>query len=163
MIASYKFWRAGHFSFRLFWPFAVASMPFALLGGWLTISAVWYKIVVGLVLLYSAWRMAIFKPAEAAGLAHPPPLPVCLTAGAALGFLSGLVGVGGGIFLSPLLLLAGWAGVRETAAVSAVFILVNSAAGLAGQLSSRPELPAALPLWALVVTAGGLVGSHYGS
>lgn len=163
LIATYKFSRAGYFSWRLFWPFAVLSIPMAGLGGWLTLPSYWYKMVVGFVLLYAAWRMAFFKTS---GTSRPPALPrvgVCLMFGAVLGFLSGLVGVGGGIFLSPLLLLLGWADVRQTAAVSAAFILVNSIAGVVGQLSKQPQLPAALPIWAVAAVIGGLIGSHYGS
>jgi uncharacterized membrane protein YfcA len=163
IIATYKFWRAGHFSWRLFWPFAATSIPLAFVGGWVTLPTTPYKIVVGLVLVYSAWRMAIFEPPKDGERAAAPRIDVCLLTGAVLGFLSGLVGVGGGIFLSPLLLLLGWASVRQTAAVSAAFILVNSIAGILGQLSKQPELPAALPVWAAAAVVGGFIGAHYGS
>jgi hypothetical protein len=163
-IATVKFHRAGHFSFSLFAPFAIASVPFALFGGATTISAHAYKRVVGAVLLYSAFRL--FRASTAAQpVTGRPPLWVALVVGAAIGYLSGLVGVGGGIFLSPLLLLMGWAQTRETAAVSAAFILVNSVAGLLGQLmtAGAGSLPAPLPVWAAAAGTGGWIGASYGS
>lgn len=164
IVGTYKFWRAGHFSWRLFWPFAVASIPAAFLGGKLTLPPLYYKPVVAVVLVYSAWRMAIFTPHEAERK-HAPRVDVCLAVGALLGFVSGLVGVGGGIFLSPLLLLLGWATIRETAAISAMFILVNSISGIGGLLQSgnKLDLPSMFVVWIPLVIVGGYLGSHYGS
>jgi len=93
----------------------------------------------------------------------PPPIPLALVIGACMGLLSGLTGVGGGIFLSPLLVLAGWATVRDSAAPAAAFILINSIAGLVGLLTRHPTLPDALPYWVLAVIAGGLIGAGYGA
>jgi uncharacterized membrane protein YfcA len=164
IIASYKFWRAGHFSWRLFWPFAVTSVPAALLGGLIKLPSEYFQPLIALVLLYSAWRMAIFKEPKEVAQKREPRIDVCLAIGAVLGFLSGLVGVGGGIFLSPLLLMLGWAGIRETAATSAMFILVNSIAGVVGVLwGGKVAVPPLFVYWIPLVVIGGYLGSHLGS
>jgi len=160
-VATTQFLRAGCFSWRVFWPFALTSIPFAFLGGTLAISGTIYKQLVGVVLLYSAWRL--WTRARMHVVAHRPPRAVALVLGGAIGLLSGIVGVGGGIFLSPLLLFMGWAEMRETAGTSALFILVNSVAGLAGQVASLAMLPPATPVLAVTAFAGGLIGSTYGA
>jgi uncharacterized membrane protein YfcA len=164
-IGTYKFWRAGHFRWRLFWPFAAVSIPFAYAGGAISLPGQAYKLLVGVVLLYAAWQL--WASGRAAGeMREPrrPPVAWAMLIGAAMGLLAGLTGVGGGIFLSPLLLMLGWAGTKETSAVAAPFILVNSLAGLAAIAVSRS---AALPgyAWFLVpaVLAGGWLGAEYGS
>ena len=161
-IAAWKFWRAGRFHWPLFWPFAATSIPFAYVGGLLQLPGHFYKPLVGVVLLYAAWHFLRGPGADERPL-KPLPVPLALGAGAGLGLLSGLTGVGGGIFLSPLLLMAGWGKLREVAAVAAVFILVNSIAGLLGVMSHAPALPPALPLWAAAAVAGGWIGAEYGS
>lgn len=163
IIASVKFARAGCFSWRLFWPFAVASIPAAFLGGRLALPSPTYKIALGVVLLYAAARL--FRTArqpERVQLATPPRWAPPL-AGAVIGLLSGLTGVGGGIFLSPLLLFAGWATPRVASGVSAVFILVNSAAALIGNPSSLRNLGGGIMLWIPAVMIGGWIGAEYGS
>ncbi len=162
-VAAVQFYRAGCFSWRLFWPFAVTSIPAAFVGGAITLPAAYYKPVVGAILLVAAVRMVWTAARSDTQPAHPPPLWVALLTGAALGLLSGLTGTGGGIFLSPLLLIAGWAKTRETSGVSAVFILVNSIAGLLGAVASLRSLPPAIPLWGAAALAGGLTGSYFGS
>jgi uncharacterized protein len=157
-----QFSRAGHFRWNLFWPFAVTSIPAAYLGGRLSLTDASYRAVVGGVLVLSALRFVWTLRAPDAE-SRPPRRPVALGTGALLGFLAGLTGVGGGIFLSPLLLLLGWADLRTTAATSAAFILVNSLAGLIGQLPIGPVLPPALPLWVAAVMLGGGVGATLGS
>ena len=166
-LAAFRFWRAGHFRWRTFWPFAVASVPLAYLGGALTLPAAAYRQIVGAVLLFAAVRLFLStrEPAAAKGPGgtREAPLPPALLLGAGIGLLSGLTGVGGGIFLSPLLLLAGWADARRTAAVSAAFILVNSAAGLLGNPAGLRSVSAALPYFALAALAGGIAGAEFGS
>lgn len=160
-IASWQFRRAGHFSWRLFWPLALSSVPFAFLGGWLDLPTRAFKIVVGLVLLSSAARFLLDPPAESA--AKPPTLPVSFGVGAGLGLLSGLTGTGGGIFLTPLGIFLRWDGTKTIAAVSAVFILVNSGAGLIGNVLKTRSFPGVLPNLAAAAVAGGLAGSYLGS
>ena len=162
-VATLKFYRAGLFSWRLFWPFAIASIPAAFIGGAMTLPTRSYKIVVGIVLLYAAvWMFrSSFRPLQAAG--HPPPLWAAIVSGLAIGFLSGLTGVGGGIFLSPLILYMAWADTRATSGVAAPFILVNSIAGLLGHLSSVSQLPPSIPAWGAAAVVGGWIGATYGS
>ena len=161
-IAAFRFARAGWFRWSLFWPFAVASIPFAFLGGAITLPETVYKRVLGFILLLAAYRLwRVFGKAEET--LHPPPLSAALLWGAAIGMLSGLTGVGGGIFLSPLLLLAGWAEPKPTAAVSAAFIWVNSLAGLLGKPSSLAVLPEGIALWAAAAAIGGVLGAGLGS
>ena len=162
-IATFKFHRAGAFSWPLFWPFALTSIPFAFLGGWVTLPGHYYKPLVGIILIYTAFYS--FRSASRAEAATNTQAPILLRllVGAALGFLSGLTGVGGGIFLSPLLLLLGWAPIKVISGVAAAFILVNSIAGLLGVLQTAAPLPPALPYWALAAVAGGFVGAEYGS
>lgn len=161
-IASWKFWRAGAFSWRLFWPVALASIPMAYLGGQFSLPGHFYKPLVGAVLLYAAWRFYRGNDFSARDTV-PPPYALAMLAGAGMGFLSGLTGVGGGIFLSPLFLFFGWGRIREVSGVAAVFILVNSAAGLLGAMTKGITLPPHLPYWAVAAVAGGYMGAEFGS
>ena len=160
-IAFWQFRRAGHFSWRLFWPLALASVPSALLGGWLDLPAHIFRVVVGLVLLFSAARFLFSPPSEPA--AKHPSLPAALGVGAGLGLLSGLTGTGGGIFLTPLGIFLRWDGTKTIAAVSAAFILVNSSAGLIGNVLKTRSFPGVVPALAAAAVAGGLAGSYLGS
>ncbi len=162
-ITTVKFYRAGAFDRSLFWRFAIGSIPCAFLGGMISIPTQIYKPIVGVVLLYASARLG-FNSVQSEPKETKSPstwLPIIL--GMAIGLLSGLTGVGGGIFLSPLLLLTGWAAVKETAGVSAAFILVNSIAGLLGYLTKLPTLPSGLWLWAIAAAGGGWIGAEYGS
>lgn len=160
-VGSLQYWRAGRFSSRLFWPLAATSIPFAFLGGSLDVPAHAFKAVLGFALLCSAARL-IWDPSERPG-ASPPPLPVALAAGSAIGFLSGLTGTGGGIFLTPLALFLGWGSTKAVAAVSIAFILVNSLSGLAGLLGSGSAIPAFVHPLIAAAFVGGTIGSHLGS
>ena len=162
-VATFKFYRAGLFSWRLFWPFAVASIPAAFVGGTVMLPARSYKIVVGVVLLYAAVWMFRSALRPISKETHSPPLWAAILAGLAIGFLSGLTGVGGGIFLSPLLLSMGWAETRATSGVAAPFILVNSIAGLLGHIASVSQLPPNVPVWGAAALIGGWIGASYGS
>jgi hypothetical protein len=160
-IASWQFWRAGHVRWALLWPFALLAIPCAFLGGSRALPAPGLTLALGLVLLFSAANLLLRPAAEPA--TQPPPRPVALGSGAGIGLLAGLTGTGGGIFLTPLLIHLRWASAKAAAAASALFILGNSAAGLAGHFSATQALPLlALPLAAAAI-AGGVIGSHYGS
>ena len=160
-IGSFQFWRAGYFSWRLFWPFALLSIPAACLGGFVSVPASILKIVIGVVLLFSAARL-FFRQGDPPDVAAPA-VPGAIAIGAGIGFLSGLTGTGGGIFLTPLLLFLHWASIRGAAAVSALFILVNSIAGLIGFISSGREIPSFAWVLAVAAVIAGTLGSYFGS
>lgn len=160
-LTAFQFWKAGHFSWRLFWPFALLSAPFAFLGGYINLPTHIFKLLVGIVLLYSAVRFLIEPKGDQEP--HEPSKPVALSVGAGIGLVSGLTGTGGGIFLTPVVIFMRWARTKTASAVSALFILVNSISGLAGNISSTRQLPLfALPMVAAAVS-GGAVGSYLGS
>ena len=161
LIGTVMFVRAGHFAWRLFWPFAAVAAPFSFLGGGWVLSAEVFRWLVAGALLFSMARLLL--PVTAAVEVRTPPVWAVIVAGASIGFLSGLIGVGGGIFLTPLILFCRWAEPKTAAAVSAPFILVNSAAGLLGHVGSLHQLPPAWPWFALAATVGGLLGSQWGS
>ncbi|HEV7388137.1 MAG TPA: sulfite exporter TauE/SafE family protein [Gemmatimonadaceae bacterium] len=162
-VATLKFYRAGLFKWDLFWPFAIVSVPAAFIGGATMLPARWYKVLVGVVLVYAAVWMFRSSLKPITREPHAPPLWAAIVSGLAIGFLSGLTGVGGGIFLSPLLLYMGWSETRATSAVAAPFILVNSISGLLGHFSSVSQLPANIPLWGATAVIGGWIGATYGS
>lgn len=162
-ISTTKYIRAGRFSWPLFWPFALVSVPFAFIGGFFTLPAVYYKPVIGIVLIVAAYHFVRNARQAEYGI-KPPVLPLLVLSGAGLGFFSGLMGVGGGIFLSPLLIFLQWAPVRHVSGIAAAFILVNSIAGLLGfSASAAPHFPQGLTLWALAAMFGSYIGASYGS
>lgn len=162
-IALYKFYKVRAFNWQLFWPIALMSVPAAFFGGQVTLPNSIYKALVGACLIYAAWT--IFNQASKTDDIEVQPVakPVLMGLGAGLGFLAGLTGVGGGIFLSPVLLFFSWAKTKVISGVAAAFILVNSISGLLGFLSKSPTLPAGLGYWAIAAVAGGLIGGEYGS
>lgn len=160
-IGSWHFWRAGHFSWRLFWPFAVLSIPCAFVGGYINLPAPAFKLLVGVVLLFSAARFIARPPEDTVG--REPSLGVAIPIGGGMGLLAGLTGTGGGIFLTPLLLFMHWARAKSAAAASALFILVNSAAGLLGNFASTKSLPSFAVILAIAAVIGGTLGSYFGS
>ncbi|MDX6528961.1 MAG: uncharacterized protein QOH41_1251 [Blastocatellia bacterium] len=163
LIGTIRFYRAGFFSWRTFWPFAVASIPASFLGGSLALPVPLYKSIVGVVLLYSAVRLFVSAGTADKQKTTMVPIWIALILGAAIGLLSGLTGVGGGIFLSPVLLLMHWARTKETSGVSAAFILVNSIAGLLGHVSAVSLIPSGIIYWAPAALIGGWVGSELGT
>ena len=160
-IGAFQFWRAGHFTWKLFWPFALLSIPAAYFGGYLQPSASVLRILIGIVLLFSAARL-VFRRSDPLQT-FAPSRPTAISVGAGLGFLSGLTGTGGGIFLTPLLLFCRWAHIRQAAAVSALFILVNSIAGLVGYFTKVRSIPSLGFILAAAAIIGGTVGSRLGS
>jgi uncharacterized protein len=157
------FYRAGHCRLKLFWPFALASIPMAFLGGTMTLSDSIYKKILAICILFSIVRL-LFKFDSTNEENKPIPLWAALFSGGLIGLISGMIGIGGGIILSPLMLLMRWATIKQTAAVSALFIFVNSLSGLYGQLQKGViNLPENMQ-WAVLATIiGGLAGSYFGS
>ena len=159
-IAFISFYRAGHFRLKLLLPFAVASIPMAFLGASLEVPPELYKKILGVCLFLAAMRIVIRT--EEDGQRKKLFIPIALAAGAFIGFFSGMIGIGGGIILSPLLLLTRWAGMKETAAASAAFIFLNSLAGLSGHVVAGMEVSPKILLWIVAVMTGGLLGAWTG-
>jgi uncharacterized membrane protein YfcA len=164
---TFRFWQRGYVAWRSLLPFVIGSVPLAFIGGTLPISGALYKQLVGGVLIVAAIQLARTAARAASadtGHAEPrvPTIPA-LGIGAAIGLLSGLTGTGGGIFLSPVLLIAGWAETRAASGMAAGFILANSISGLAGNVARLGSLPPSLPIWLLAVIVGAVVGSELGS
>ena len=164
-IATVKYRRVGAFSGSLFWPLVTTSIPLAFLGGRVSMPFDWYRVAIGLVLIYAA-GYGLYYTYHDPKILDPLQTParwLLFLSGGSIGFLSGLTGVGGGIFLSPLLLWNRWAEIRTISGVSAAFILVNSIAGLFGSFSQGITVSSQFPLWALAAIAGGWIGSEWGS
>jgi uncharacterized membrane protein YfcA len=162
-IATIRFYREKCFSWSIFFPFAITSIPLAFFGGALSLPNPVYKQTVGIVLLFAAFQLFRYTLRTTRITGRSIPFLGAFLLGACIGLLSGLTGVGGGIFLSPLLLFTGWADARQTAGVSAAFILVNSIAGILGHLSSVKSLPDTIPFFACAAVLGGIIGSGLGS
>lgn len=161
-LASARYLRAGLFRWRVLWPFLVTAVPMAFVGGTIVLPSDIYRPLVGIVLWLSALRLLWPVQLRAETEHRDPPIVLGLMAGAVIGLLSGLTGTGGGIFLSPILLFMQWSPVKPASGVAAVFILANSIAGLAGNLSAVQNLPAQLPLYAGAALAGGILGTTLG-
>ena len=158
MLVLIRLSRAGHFNWRLFIPFIIGSIPMAFIGGAYTLNSGAYKVIVGLSLILAMWRMlAVVENNDSIIM---PKLWVALPVGGFLGLVSGLTGVGGGIFLSPLLLLFNWTTMRGSAAIAAAFILVNSIAGIAGYATTTSQWPGGIPVLVISAFIGGIIGSE---
>jgi len=161
-IAFTQYARAGHFRWALFWPFAITSVPMAWLGAQVEIDPLMYKRILAVCLLLAVVRLLGFFGSND-NMERPVPLVAALVIGAALGSVSGLIGIGGGILLSPVLLLMRWADTKVTACTSALFILVNSAAGLAGTEALTSVIDLRLLTWVAAAIIAGLVGAYIGA
>jgi uncharacterized membrane protein YfcA len=162
-LGSWRYWRAGQTNLRLLLLFAAAAVPAAFIGGGIKVTPEIYRPMVGAMLWLAALRL-FWHPSDLAQRALRPVSPaVALPVGAILGLLAGLTGTGGGIFLSPLIILFRWEDARRTSGVVAGFILLNSIAGLAGNVASVRSLPAELPIFAGAVVLGAIVGTWLGA
>ncbi len=162
LTAFVQYYRGGHFKWSIFWPIALCSVPFAYLGGLITLDAGIYKKILGLLLLFPIARFIFFRNTRVEEIKPAKPL-LSGTMGAGIGWLSGLIGIGGGIILSPILLLFKWTDQKQTAAISAMFIFVNSASGLAGQLSKGVQFTPDMVVWVTIAFIGGLAGAYFGA
>jgi uncharacterized membrane protein YfcA len=160
-IAFVQFYRAKSFDWRIFLPFAVASVPMAYFGGRVQLAEPVYKIILGVCLVIAAIRLSIKLTSESEP--KSPSILIALIIGSVLGFVSGLVGVGGGIFLTPVLLLMNWTDTKTAAGVSALFIVANSASALAGGARELSQLSGAFFVWIIAAVIGGIIGSTLGS
>ena len=161
-IAFYHYYRAGHFNKKLFISFAVASIPLAFVGGMIDVDAVIYKKILAVLLVFAILKMLNVFGKESTSIKNPN-LWQGLTIGGVIGFFSGLIGIGGGIILTPVILLLHWGKMKEAAAVSALFIWVNSASGLVGQFSVGARISGQSFVLVALALMGGFFGSYYGS
>ena len=162
MVSFIQFYRGGHFRMKLFWPLAIGSVPLAFIGGVIKLDASIYKIILGVFLVIAVIRFLFFSNMQNTEIKESQVFPALLI-GAAIGFLSGLIGIGGGIILSPILLLLKWSNMKQTAAISALFIFVNSLSGLMGQMYKGIDFSSDMLMYVVVAFAGGLLGAYVGS
>jgi uncharacterized membrane protein YfcA len=161
-IAFVAYARSGYFKPRLIIPFLITSVPLAFAGAMIPVKSNVYEIILGIFLLIAVARM-VFVPGAVIEKSSDPPLIISLALGALLGLFSGMIGIGGGIILSPILILFHWASIKESAAASALFILLNSLSGLTGLLAKGFDFEPRLILWIVVGVLGGIAGSYTGS
>jgi len=162
-IAFYHYWRTGHFNWKLFVAFAIGSIPLAYVGGTLEIDAKIYKIILGVLLLFAIAKMLNLFGKESSEI-RKVRWGEGIVFGGAIGFFSGLIGIGGGIILSPVILLMHWGKMKEAAAVSALFIWVNSAAGMGGLLyAGNANIDVNSWLFVALAVLGGFGGGYIGS
>lgn len=159
---SFRYLHAGLFRWRTLWPFLIGALPFAVIGGAVQLPGQFYRPLVGVILIIGGIRFLWPKKLTANQEPRDPPVIAGVAFGAVVGLLSGLTGTGGGIFLSPILLFAGWSDTRRASGVAAVFILCNSIAGLLGNVAIVKSLPADLPIYAAAVLAGAIIGTTVG-
>lgn len=162
LIAFIQFYRGKHFVWKVFLPLALASIPMAFVGGLITIDATLYKKILGLLLFFSVVRLLIPSKKSVIEL-QPSHFYGALLMGGVIGLLSGMIGIGGGIILSPLLLFFKWTDQKQTAAISALFIFVNSASGLMGQLTHGIQLSVDMYGYVGIAFVGGIGGAYFGA
>ncbi len=158
-LGAVRYLRAGRFDWQVFWPLAVTAIPAAFIAGAVDIPETIYRPLLAIALCTTALRYLIWPQLDTIKPSKPPAKALALPAGAALGGLAGLTGIGGGVYLSPLLVFAGWADPPRATGIAALFIVVNSVAGLAGRASSLAVLPSFLPWLALAAVAGAAIGT----
>ncbi|MAT39650.1 MAG: hypothetical protein CL946_08595 [Ectothiorhodospiraceae bacterium] len=168
MVASiglYQYGKQGHFDLQMLIPFSIASIPAAFIGGVIEVPREVFYMILGAALLFSAWRLLLYRQRDSELRSLPRRLlwVYGLPIGAGLGLLAGMIGIGGGVFLSPLLLLLRWADAKKTAATSAAFIVLNSVSGLTGQLLHTRFNPLLIVPLIVAVAAGGYVGARMGA
>ncbi len=161
-IAFYHYYRAGHFNKKLFLSFAIASIPLAFLGGMIAVDASIYKKILGILLIFAILKMLNVFGKESVSIKNVK-IWQGLIIGGIIGFFSGLIGIGGGIILTPVILLLHWGKMKEAAAVSALFIWVNSASGLIGQFTIGAVISSQSFVLVAIALTGGFFGSYYGS
>lgn len=162
IIAFSQFYKANHFNFKLFLPLAVASVPMAFAGGLITIDQDIYKRILGVLLLFAIVRFVGFTKGGTVGIVKHN-IAGSFLIGGVIGFLSGMIGIGGGIILSPVLILLNWATLKQSAAISALFIFVNSLSGFAGQLVKGLQFDTHMYVYVIIALVGGVLGSYFGA
>ncbi len=162
-IAFFQYYRQGFFKWKLLFPFIITSIPLSFIGAKIQIDAHTYKVILATCLFAAILRLiGVFGKTDIEN-SKAMNFSLALIIGGIIGFISGMIGIGGGILLSPVLLLLHWAKMKESAAVSALFIFLNSAAGIAGAFSSLQNISSQIYIWALAGILGGTLGAYYGS
>jgi uncharacterized membrane protein YfcA len=162
LVSFIQFYRGKYFNWKLFLPFAIASVPMAFAGGLITVDTSLYKKILGALLLIPITRFLLFSTISVKEIKKSN-TGLSLLTGAGIGFLSGLIGIGGGIILSPVLLLLKWSDMKQTAAISALFIFVNSLSGLSGQLTKGVHFSPDMYAYVAIAFTGGVCGAYFGS
>lgn len=162
LVAFIQYYRSGYFQWKLFIPFAITSIPAAFIGGLVTLDASLYKHILGVLLIFPIIKLIGITPNKKNNV-KPIKIYLALTLGLIIGLISGIIGIGGGIILSPIILLMNWADMKHTAAVSSLFILVNSLAGLAGIFTNQFQFHSEMSILILLALAGGFAGSYMGT
>ena len=162
-IAFFQFYKAGFFKWKLFYSFALTSVPMAFIGANIALNPYWYNRILGMFLIIAALRLTGVFNLRTSDKLKELPFYAGLLIGSVLGLFSGMIGIGGGIILSPIILFFEWGSIKETAAVSALFIFVNSISGLMGLGTSGLNLSSSFTWWILAALAGGITGSVWGS
>lgn len=162
LIAFIQFYKARHFLWKIFLPLAIASIPMSFIGGNISIEQDLYKKILGVLLLFAIIRFVAFRKNDVKENKEHSTV-IALVIGGVIGLLSGMIGIGGGIILSPILLLLKWTNLKQTAAISALFIFVNSIAGLAGQFSKGLHVSGSMFVFVVIALAGGIAGSYFGA
>lgn len=157
-----QFYRGQHFKWKIFFPLALASIPLAFVGGLMVVDGMIYKKILGLLLLIPVIRFFFFPNFDVSEIKKSN-ITISLVIGGGIGLLSGMIGIGGGIILSPILLLLKWTDQKQTAAISALFIFVNSVSGLAGQLTKGIHFSADMYSFVVIAFCGGLCGAYFGA
>ena len=163
-IASYKYIREGCFDRKVFFPFVFSSIPMAFIGGYITLNPKYFKLIAGLFLVIAAFLLVLREYSRSKDKEiKKMNLQYGLGIGGAIGLISGLIGVGGGIFLSPIIISLNWTTVKKASGIAAMFILCNSVAGLTGHLAGLNKIDHYIIYWIPAVVLGGLLGSHLGT
>lgn len=163
LIASYKFISARYFDRKLFLSFAFTSIPFAFVGGYISVDPFWFKIFAGVFLLSSAFLLITRDFIRPSDNIREVNIWFAAILGAAIGLISGLIGVGGGVFLSPIIIMMGYTSIKNASGVAALFIFCNSVLGLTGHYVSLQQLDLDIVLWIIAVAVGGFAGAHFGA
>lgn len=161
-IAFIQFYRAGFFKWKLAWPFLLTSVPCAYIGSQFKTSEHVYNLILGIALLFPIIRLLSNSPKEKDTLKELQLLPALIW-GAVIGLASGFLNIGGGIFLSPVIILMGWGNTKDAAAVSGLFIVCNSLSGLAAAGLNTSTFTNASYIWIAAAVLGGLTGAYLGS